>query len=166
MSDLTWVIVLGSIAILFPILVTATYEELEITGDFQNVDVNLYNDEAYKEIKNMTCNDYDRDLMVEYKHYFNVNFLSWLPSKLEINSFCLINNAWFEGYINNSLYDYDEIITYDLTNNRGVSKLVNAMGIGKFFDAIDTLPFILSTLIYSIYTMLILWLIYKAVTLA
>jgi len=164
MGEFTYLMVLGSIALIFPILVSATYDYIE-SNDELNRTGNFYQESVYNEISNYTCDDYNRTKMVEYSYYFNTGWFG-IPPNLFIGTQCTLNNDYLSNWIGEFIIPYNEILTFDLENNKGVSKITQIMGLGNFFKAMNTLPSTISTFIYSLYGMLIAWLVYKAFTLA
>src|SRR6056297_1551669 len=164
MGEFTYLMVLGSIALIFPILVSATYDYIESNDDLDRTG-NFYQESVYNEISNYTCDDYNRTKMVEYSYYFNTGWFG-IPPNLVIGTQCTLNNDYLSNWIGEFIIPYNEILTYDLENNKGVSKITQIMGLGNFFKAMNTLPSTISTFIYSLYGMLIAWLVYKAFTLA
>jgi len=164
MGEFTYLMVLGSIALIFPILVSATYDYIESNDELDRTG-NFYQESVYNEISNYTCDDYNRTKMDEYSYYFNTGWFG-IPPNLVIGTQCTLNNDYLSNWIGEFIIPYNEILTFDLENNKGVSKITQIMGLGNFFKAMNTLPSAISTFIYSLYGMLIAWLVYKAFTLA
>ena len=165
MGDLTWVLVLSSIAILFPLVLTAAYNYMGFEDDLIIDNSMFYDNGTYQQICDMNCSNYNLTLLNDYKYYFDTG-IRGIPPAIIVEFNCMFNDDYMSDWITNRILDYDEMNEYDLQQNKFVQKFTKRIGLKNFFDAMKTLPNVISGFIYAIYGILLLWLVYKAFTLA
>lgn len=169
MSEITWVLVLGAIAIIFPIMVinvveTLGYEEEEFFID------NFMKQEVYNQISEMNCDNFDDEaweLLYTHSYMLDTDFKG-VPVKTTFDIICVFDNNHVSKWIERRLLPYDEVIfeNQEEETNRLTRGIIRGMGLERFFSAMNTLPSSVSNFIYIFYSLLIAFLIYKGLTLA
>jgi len=172
MGEVTYLMVLGSIALIFPILVVAT-------GEYMNQDVEEFSfidfDAEYSVIANLTCdNIFDeneeysktnyeilRDNMFDYFYPENVSWI-WKPY---IQFGCFSNVNYIEEKIDENLLTPDEVIEYQQSEQDKESKgLFYRMKPNEFFRVLGTFPDSVQLFIYSFYGIFLGYLIWRTFT--
>ncbi len=175
MSEVTWVLILGAIALLFPVIVVSISESLEldveISEGFGFLD---YSQEDYEIVSTLTCdnvfegNNYDilRQNMFIFFYPENAQWI-WKPY---IQIGCLFNNNYMENKINETILsdegspsELEEYLYSEIEKERS-NTLLNRMNPNRFFGAMNEFPDTLKYFIYSFYGLFFAYLIWRTFT--
>jgi len=172
MGEVTYLMVLGAIALIFPILVVSTSEYMnEEVEDYLFIDF----DGEYSVITNLTCDNifdeneeysktnYDilRDNMFNYFYPENTSWI-WKPY---IQFGCYTNPDHVEEKIDENLLSQYEVIEYEESEREKESKgLFYRMKPNEFFRVLGTFPDSIKLFIYSFYGIFLGYLIWRTFT--
>jgi hypothetical protein len=180
MGELTYLMVLGAIALIFPIVVVSVY-------GYVNQDVNetmleniYYSDNAqYQTIKNANCsNIYEEtdfgmttfELIRNYRIDFFLPENQYWMSKWDIGIGCYFNNGsnppyldYVEAKINETLLAEDEINNYLITEEEKKERgIFYSMNPKDFFNALGEFPSSIQIFIYGFYGILLSYIIWRS----
>ena len=184
MSEVTWLMVLGAIAILTPIVILTLNDYVgEPTIDLATKireEYGLYfNQTEYDIIQNMTCANIfeENDLgIVNYDLLHDNRYIYFLPENnwvwsLDIRLTCYFNDDYVENKINQTLLNQTEVESYfqeeiEAETDEGKTRsFINRMNPDRFFEAINEFPESIKYFIYTFYTLFFGYLVVRAVTL-
>ena len=166
MSEVTWLLILGAIAIIFPIALTSV---VGYVGE--DIDLNLapiesfYGDgdpALFTLFEELTTGDFDYNITRQawLDGYIDIsNEYPTFPSKwfFDVRAFFGINNTnWVQRHIN--------LEAFGIVNPVGVgtdNAIVRALGLDTFFNAMNMLPTTLRLIIYSFYVLFTAYLIWR-----
>jgi|SRR6056297_587384 len=172
MSEVTWLLILGAIALIFPVAVVTTTAYFDESYEpFMEVDF----DGEYLEILNMNCsNIFDvnenysttnyeilRENMFTYFYPENVSWL-WKPY---IQFGCFLDDSYLENKINDNILSPDEVIEYQRSEEEKAGRgLIYRLQPNAFFETLGSMPTAIQTFIYSFYGLFFGYIIWRTFT--
>jgi len=173
MGELTWLLILGSIALIFPFLIISVNDYLETDYEFPDEYNYLFSlsvmDEEYLIIQNLTCDNWNDNNNYELLrnnmfNYFLPENAYWIWKPL-ISVSCFINPNHVEEKIDDYLLNetqLNEYIEEEITKEE--KNLISRMNLTSFFNSITQLPNTLQFIIFSFYGLFIGYIIWRTFT--
>lgn len=175
MSEVTWLLILGAIALLFPVIVVSVSEyidkDIDIDAKFGFLD---YSIEEYDLVSSLTCDNvfendnYDvlRRNMFIFFYPENAQWI-WKPY---IQFGCFLNSDYMENKISETLLsnegspsELDLWLESEVEKERS-NNLLNRINPNRFFGAMNEFPDALKYFIYSFYGLFFGYLIWRTFT--